>query len=178
MALASLMTFKLTIADVPFGGAKGGVKIDPKKYSLNEIEKITRRYTMELSKKGFIGPGVDSLGPDLGTNEQIMTWIKDTIIISLLPHPVANGHSKGVLGDAVVGASLAGGQAHLGPLGRLVRIVDGVGVEEQEDHPLGWASPPRVQLAPCGSPRFHVDGLFTWKKRRSHGVAVIQRSLE
>jgi glutamate dehydrogenase (NAD(P)+) len=72
------MTFKLATADIPFGGAKGGIAIDPKNYSKRELERITRRYTMELIKKGFIGPQIDCLGPDMGTNEQTMTWIKDT----------------------------------------------------------------------------------------------------
>ena len=72
------MTFKLAIADVPFGGAKGGVKINPRELSKGELERVTRRYTMELIKKGFIGASVDCLGPDMGTDEQVMSWIKDT----------------------------------------------------------------------------------------------------
>jgi glutamate dehydrogenase (NAD(P)+) len=78
MAMASIMTYKLSVSGIPFGGAKGGIKIDPSRYSPAELERITRRYTLELSKKGFIGPAIDCIGPDMGTNEQIMTWIKDT----------------------------------------------------------------------------------------------------
>lgn len=75
-ALAMLMTWKCALMGIPYGGAKGGIAIDPKHYSVNELERITRRYTSELIKD--IGPAVDIPAPDMGTSAREMAWMMDT----------------------------------------------------------------------------------------------------
>jgi len=100
-ALAMWMTWKCALVDVPYGGAKGGVAIDPRQHSLAELERVTRRYTSEISP--IIGPEVDIPAPDIGTDERTMAWMMDTYS-ALVGHtvpgivtgkPVALGGSLG-----------------------------------------------------------------------------------
>ena len=99
-ALAMWMSWKCALADLPYGGAKGGIALDPRKYSMGELERITRRYTSEMIP--FIGPQTDVMAPDMGTNEQTMAWMMDTY-----SHQVGHAVPSIVTGKPVsIGGSL------------------------------------------------------------------------
>ena len=80
-ALAMWMSWKCALTGLPYGGAKGGIACDPRKMSITELERLTRRYTQEMIP--FIGPQVDVMAPDVGTNEQTMAWMMDTYSVHM-----------------------------------------------------------------------------------------------
>lgn len=84
MALSAWMTIKTAIFNLPFGGAKGGVRVDPSLLSSSELERLTRRYTEEIIQ--FIGPDKDIPAPDIGTNSEVMSWIMDSYSAAMCKH--------------------------------------------------------------------------------------------
>ena len=95
-ALAMWMSWKCALTGLPYGGAKGGIACDPRKLSTNELERLTRRYTQEMIP--FIGPQVDVMAPDVGTNEQVMAWMMDTYSVHM-------GHTVPGIVDGQAGAA-------------------------------------------------------------------------
>ncbi|KPJ04385.1 Glutamate dehydrogenase, mitochondrial [Papilio xuthus] len=104
-ALAALMTYKCACSNIPLGGAKGGVAINPKKYTVAELQRVTRRYTLELAKKNYIGAGIDVPAPDVNTSGREMSWIVDTYIKTL-------GYNDLNAAACVTGKPINGGGIH------------------------------------------------------------------
>ena len=132
MALAALMTYKCALVDVPFGGAKGGVCINPRVESASFLERVTRRYTSELIRKRFIGPDVDVPAPDVGTGEREMGWIYDTYKTH---GPDALNALASVTGKAVSVHGIEGRREATG-LGAVIAL-DHFLSEEEDLKPLG-----------------------------------------
>src|ERR1700687_2281385 len=154
VALAALMTYKCAVVDVPFGGAKGGIAIDSKKYSPQELERITRRYTFELVKKNFIGPGTDVPAPDFGTGPREMAWIVDTYV-ALSPDKLEG--TACVTGKPIAQGGIRG---RSGAPGRGVPIATREAVDVAEDmKPLGLArglAGKRVVVQGLGNVGYHA----------------------
>ncbi len=127
-ALAVWMSWKCALAGLPYGGAKGGITVDPRALSLRELENLSRRYMQEMIP--FVGPHIDVMAPDLGTNDQVMAWFMDTYLM----------YQGRTVSEIVTGKPVAAG----GTAGR--REATGLGVA----HLVGRALE-RIHLTPSGA---------------------------
>ena len=190
-ALASWMTWKCAVVNIPFGGAKGGVICDPKNMSQGELERMTRRYTAELIE--FIGPEKDVPAPDMGTNEQTMAWIMDTYSMHMRStvtsvvtgKPVNLGGSRGRREATGRGVSIVCDQAlkflNMTPQGTTV-IVQGFGNVGSNSAKLLWDKGYKIiGIGEFDGALFNKDGidiseLLEHKARRGtiHGFSGAQ----
>jgi glutamate dehydrogenase (NAD(P)+) len=171
-ALAALMTYKCAIVDVPFGGSKGGLVIDPKRYSVGELERITRRFALELVERGYIGPGINVPAPDMGTSEREMAWIAD-VYRGLYPTQI--DHLACVTGKPVTSGGIRGRKE---ATGRGVQYV----VRELFRHPTalkktgldGGIEGKRVVVQGLGNVGYHA-AKFLSEEDGARVIAVIER---
>lgn len=175
MALAALMTYKCAIVDVPFGGAKGGIKISPRNTSVAVLEKITRRYTSELIKKNFIGPGLDVPAPDYGTGEREMAWILDTYLT--LKSNEVDGYGcvtgKPVSLNGIRGRTEATGRGVVYGLNEIVSYKDDM---EAIGLTVGLKGK-RVVVQGLGNVGFHAANIITEYGARIVGVTEIEGTI-
>lgn len=173
-ALAAWMTWKCAIAGIPYGGAKGGIHIDPSKYSQGELERITRRFIFALGQN--IGPEYDIPAPDVNTNAQIMAWIMDTYLSTVAPHvrqnnihvvtgkPLQSGGSVGrdkATGQGVLYAIQKWAEDHRVDLGKSTFMVQGFG------NVGSWAA--RL-LARCGAKLVAVEDVTGATRNTKEGL--------
>ncbi|RYY27263.1 MAG: Glu/Leu/Phe/Val dehydrogenase [Chitinophagaceae bacterium] len=166
MALAALMTYKCAIVNVPFAGAKGGITIDPKKYSAYDLEKITRRYTSELIKKNFIGPGIDVPAPDYGTGEREMAWIVDTYA-SMRPGEI---DAQGCVTGKPVSQGGVRGRKEATGLGVFYGLREVCNMKDTMDRlglPIGVAGK-RIVVQGLGNVGYHTAKFF-----QDHGALIV-----
>lgn len=175
MALAALMTYKCAIVDVPFGGAKGGIKISPRNTSVSVLEKITRRYTAELIKKNFIGPGIDVPAPDYGTGEREMAWILDTYLT--LKSNEVEGYGcvtgKPVSLNGIRGRTEATGRGVVYGLNEIVSYkddMDAIGLTTGLEGK-------RVVIQGLGNVGFHAANIITEYGAKVIGIAEIEGAI-
>ena len=171
-ALAALMTYKCAIVDVPFGGSKGGLLIDPRKYERDEMRQITRRFTRELVRKGFLSPASNVPAPDMGTGEREMAWMMDTYR-TLEPEDI--NHQACVTGKPV---------AHGGIRGRVEATGRGVvfALREFFRHPSdvkaagmdGELSGKKIVIQGLGNVGYHAAKILQ-NEDGAHIVAIIER---
>jgi len=169
-ALASLMTYKCAVVDVPFGGSKGAVQVDPHGRSAEELERITRRYTHELVKRNLIGPGLDVPAPDAGTGEREMAWVADTYS-ALTPGQVDAGAC--VTGKPV---TLGGIRGRKQATGRgLVYALSEVCAQADDMKALGFATGldgKRVVVQGLGNVGYHAAKFCRERGARVIAIAV------
>ena len=162
-ALASWMTWKTAVVDVPFGGAKGGVLCDPTKMSRAELERMTRRFTYEITD--IIGPDVDIPAPDMNTNAQVMSWILDTYSM---------GQRRDVLG-VVTGKPtfLGGSQGRTEATGRGIVVIAMEAVKDEGFEPKGLTA----VVQGFGNVGYHAARILIEKGVRVIGISDISTAI-